>query len=82
MRLLIVEDDASVARFLEKGLQEERYAVDIAVDGETAITLAQSTAYDVIILDVMLPRQDGLSVCRILRDKGQTVPVLLLTVRD
>jgi DNA-binding response OmpR family regulator len=63
MRLLIVEDDASVARFLEKGLQEERYAVDIAVDGETALTLAQSTAYDVIILDVMLPRQDGVSVC-------------------
>lgn len=82
MRLLIVEDDASVARFLEKGLQEERYAVDIATDGETAITFAQNTAYDLIILDVMLPRQNGLSVCRILRDKGQTVPVLLLTVRD
>ena len=82
MRLLIVEDDASVARFLEKGLQEERYAVDIATDGETAIALAQYTAYDVIILDVMLPKQDGLSICRILRDKGQTAPVLLLTVRD
>ncbi len=82
MRLLIVEDDASVARFLEKGLQEERYAVDIATDGEAAIALAESTAYDVIILDVMLPRQDGLSVCRIIRDKGQRVPVLLLTVRD
>ena len=82
MRLLIVEDDASVARFLEKGLQEERYAVDIATDGEAAIALAQHTAYDLIILDVMLPRQDGLSVCRIIRDKGQRVPVLLLTVRD
>jgi DNA-binding response OmpR family regulator len=70
MRLLIVEDDASVARFLEKGLQEERYAVDIATDGEAAIALAESTAYDMIILDVMLPRQDGLSVCRIIRDKG------------
>jgi DNA-binding response OmpR family regulator len=82
MRLLIVEDDASVARFLEKGLQEERYAVDIATDGEAAIALAKSTAYDLIILDVMLPQQDGLSVCRIIRDKGQRVPVLLLTVRD
>ena len=82
MRLLIVEDDASVARFLEKGLQEERYAVDIATDGEAAIALAQHTAYDLIILDVMLPRKDGLSVCRILRDKGHTAPVLLLTVRD
>jgi len=82
MRLLVVEDDPSVARFLERGLQEERYAVDIAADGETALTLAQHTTYDVIILDVMLPRQDGLNVCRILRDQGRTVPVLLLTVRD
>lgn len=82
MRLLIVEDDASVARFLEKGLQEERYAVDVATDGESAIALAHNAAYDLIILDVMLPRQNGLSVCRIIRDKGQTTPVLLLTVRD
>jgi DNA-binding response OmpR family regulator len=63
-------------------LQEERYAVDMATDGDAAIALCQSAAYDLIILDVMLPKRDGLSVCRILRDKGHTVPVLLLTVRD
>lgn len=82
MRLLVVEDDPSVARFLEKGLQEERYAVDVARDGEEALCLAQHASYDLIILDVMLPKQDGLSICRVLRAKGQTMPVLLLTVRD
>lgn len=82
MRLLIVEDDVSVARFLEKGFQEECYAVDVATDGDMAISLAQHTSYDVIILDVMLPKQDGLSVCRAIRQQGQTTPVLLLTVRD
>ena len=82
MRLLIVEDDSSVARFLEKGLQEERYAVDVATDGESGLMLAKNTTYDLIILDVMLPKQDGLSVCRAIRQNGQQVPVLLLTVRD
>ncbi|MER3422907.1 MAG: DNA-binding response regulator [Nitrospiraceae bacterium] len=82
MRLLVMEDDPSVARFLEKGLQEERYAVDVARDGEEALGMAEHAGYDLVILDVMLPRQDGLSICRVLRTKGKTVPVLLLTVRD
>lgn len=82
MRVLVVEDDASVARFIQKGLQEERYAVDVAADGDEGLLLAKTTPYDLIILDVMLPKQDGLSVCRSLRANGQTMPVLLLTVRD
>src|SRR5918996_4377544 len=82
MRLLIVEDDASVARFIQKGLQEERYAVDIAVDGDEGFLLAQATPYDLIILDVMLPKQNGLVVCRRMRAQHISTPVLLLTVRD
>jgi heavy metal response regulator len=82
MRLLLVEDDANLSGFIAKGLAEERYAVDIAVDGEDGLQLAKSRAYDLIILDVMLPKQNGLSVCRQVRETGQRVPILLLTVRD
>lgn len=82
MRVLVVEDDESVANFIQKGLQEERYAVDVATDGEQGQLLAQDTAYDAIILDIMLPKMDGLAVCRSLRERRIHVPVLLLTVRD
>lgn len=82
MRLLVAEDDASVAGFLEKGLREERYTVDVATDGEEALKLTQDVAYDLIILDIMLPKQNGLNVCRSIRESGKSTPVLLLTVRD
>jgi DNA-binding response OmpR family regulator len=82
MRLLVAEDDFSVAGFLDKGLREERYTVDLAVDGEEALKLAQQVSYDVIILDVMLPKRNGLNVCRSIREAGKATPVLLLTVRD
>lgn len=82
MRLLLVEDDASLAAFITKGLQEERYAVDLAGNGEEGLHLAETTAYDLLILDVMLPKQNGLAVCRQVRAARQTVPILLLTVRD
>lgn len=82
MRLLVVEDDLSVAGFLEKGLREERYAVDVAVDGDEALKLSQQVAYDLIILDVMLPKRNGLNVCRSIRQSGKSLPILLLTVRD
>ena len=82
MRLLVAEDDLSVAGFLEKGLREERYTVDVANDGEEALKLTQDVAYDLIILDVMLPKRNGLNVCRSIRQAGKAMPVLMLTVRD
>ena len=78
----MAEDDVSVAGFLEKGLREERYTVDVANDGEEALKLTQHVAYDLIILDVMLPKRNGLNVCRSIRQSGKGMPVLLLTVRD
>jgi heavy metal response regulator len=82
MRLLVVEDDPNMARFLEKGLQEERYAVDVATDGEEGLLLASVTPYDLIILDIMLPRVDGFGVCARLRADRKTTPILLLTARE
>lgn len=82
MRILLVEDDSSVSGFIVKGLREERYAVDLATDGETGLSMAEITPYDVIILDVMLPKINGFDVCRRLRAQRQTTPILLLTARD
>ena len=82
MRLLIVEDDPNMARFLQKGLQEERYAVDVAKDGEEGLLMASVTPYDLIILDVMLPKLDGLAVCTRLRAQRTTTPILLLTALE
>lgn len=82
MRILLVEDEPDVARMLTKGLREQSYAVDLAEDGEMAIYQAQVNDYDLIILDVMLPRRDGFAVCRELRQNRLPVPVLMLTARD
>ena len=82
MRILLVEDEPDVARMLAKGLREQSYAVDVADDGEVALYQAQINEYDLLILDVMLPRKDGLEVCRELRAAGSVVPVLMLTARD
>jgi two-component system copper resistance phosphate regulon response regulator CusR len=82
MRILLVEDEPSAARFVAKGLREAAYAVDLAADGATAAVYAQQNDYDAIVLDVMLPGRDGLSVCRELRAAGSDVPVLMLTARD
>lgn len=82
MRVLLVEDEPGAALMLAKGLREQTYAVDTAADGETALYQASVNDYDVIILDVMIPRKDGLAVCRELRTSGSTVPVLMLTARD
>ncbi|HEU4683992.1 MAG TPA: response regulator transcription factor [Nitrospira sp.] len=82
MRLLVVEDDPSVAQFLKKGLQEERYTVDLAGDGDVGFRLASHGSYDAIILDVMLPKMDGFTLCRTLRANALQTPVLLLTVKD
>ncbi|MEP7066477.1 MAG: response regulator transcription factor [Gemmatimonadota bacterium] len=82
MRLLLAEDDAQLGRTLSKGLRQEAYAVDIVADGENAMHHALINEYDIIILDVMMPRRDGFSVCRELRLNGSRTPVLMLTARD
>ena len=82
MRILLVEDDSSVSGFIVKGLREERYAVDLATDGEVGLAMAETTPYDVIILDIMLPKMNGVEVCRRLRAHRQPTPILLLTARD
>jgi len=82
MRILLVEDEPRAAQMLAKGLREQAYAVDLARDAEEALYQAAITDYDIVILDVMLPRADGFSVCQQLRASGATVPVLMLTARD
>src|ERR1700754_2385740 len=82
MRILLVEDEPHAAQMLAKGLREEAYAVDVVGDGERAVYQAAITDYDAIILDVMLPVQDGLAACRTIRQDGSSVPVLMLTARD
>jgi len=82
MRILIVEDEKKVAGFIKKGLEEETYAVDVAYDGEEGFHLAAMNQYDMIILDLMLPKMDGLEVLTRLRDKKVSTPILLLTAKD
>ncbi len=81
MRILLVEDEKKVARFIRQGLGEAGYAVDVASDGEEALGMALDGVHDLIILDIGLPRKDGLQVLRELRQKKIKAPVLLLTVR-
>jgi two-component system copper resistance phosphate regulon response regulator CusR len=82
MRFLLVEDEPRVAHFIAKGLREQGYAVDTAQDGEDALYKASISEYDLIILDVMLPRLDGFAVCNELRGMGIKAPILMLTARD
>jgi two-component system OmpR family response regulator len=82
MRLLVVEDDAKLARALQRGLQREGYAVDIADNGDEGLSQANDNEYDVVVLDVMLPGRDGFSVCRAMRRNERWAPVLMLTARD
>ena len=81
MRILIVEDDTDLSQFIRKGLQEEGHAIDQAANGEDGLFLASTYSYDLLILDVMLPKLDGLELCRQLRAKGNTTPILILTAR-
>jgi two-component system copper resistance phosphate regulon response regulator CusR len=82
MRLLVVEDEPRVASFLQKGLKEDGFAVDAAADGQQGLALAFMTDYDAIVLDLMLPELDGLTLLRELRGRGNTTPILILTARD
>jgi len=82
MKVLIVEDDRKIASFVQKGLKEQGYAVDVCHDGDEGFDLASGETYDVILLDIMLPGRDGLSILRALRQAKNTVPVILLTARS
>jgi len=82
MRVLVVEDEARIARFVAKGLREQAYAVDVSVDGDDAVYKASISDYDAIILDVMIPGRDGFQVCSELRATGSAVPIIMLTARD
>ncbi len=82
MKILVVEDDRKVAGFIELGLREEGYAVDVARDGEEASMLAHVNSYDAILMDLMLPKKNGLQVALELRKEGRDTPILMLTARD
>jgi len=82
MRILVVEDSRRLSGIIKRGLLEEGYAVDNAYDGEEAEFMAETTPFDVIILDIMLPKKDGLAVCRDLRAKNVNTPILMLTAKD
>jgi len=82
MRILVVEDEKKVASFVQRGLEAEHYAVDVVHDGESGLARALDGYYDLMILDVMLPKRDGYAVLRELRGRDSTLPVLLLTARS
>ncbi|MBE0499339.1 MAG: response regulator transcription factor [Campylobacterales bacterium] len=82
MKILVVEDDAKIASFLQKGLSEESYSVDLSAHADEAVYLAQVNAYDIILLDVMLPGRDGMDVCRTLRERKVTTPIIMLSARN
>jgi len=82
MRILVVEDEKKVAKFIQQGLEEEHYAVDVANDGERGEFLASNEQYDLIILDILMPKKDGMSVLKSLRGKKINTPVLVLTAKN
>lgn len=82
MRVLVVEDEPGIAAFIQRGLEENAYAVDVSGDGGEAYHWVKNFDYDIIILDVMLPGMDGIELCRRLRADGIQTPVLMLTARD
>ena len=82
MKILVVEDEKKVAKFLQQGLQEEGYSVDVAFDGADGFTRASGNPYDLLILDILLPTKDGITVLKELREKEVNVPVLMLTAKS
>lgn len=82
MRVLVVEDDHDLSDILRRGLSEQAFGVDVAYDGECAQYMAESEDFDLIILDLMIPKIDGIAVCHHLRCKGRTTPIIMLTARD
>jgi len=82
MRILLIEDEKNLANIIKKGLQEEGYSVDVAYDGEEGLYMAENLPADVIVLDIMLPKLDGLAILKTIRKKGIKTPVILLTAKD
>jgi two-component system copper resistance phosphate regulon response regulator CusR len=82
LRILVVEDEAKIAAFIRKGLAENGFVVDVAAQGDEGLQLARTLAYDLVILDVMLPKADGWTILTALRQDGRHMPVLFLTARD
>ncbi|WP_225072661.1 response regulator transcription factor [Desulfuromonas sp. CSMB_57] len=82
MRVLVVEDEKKVASFIKRGLEEEQFTVDVAYDGEEGLFMAENNPYDIILMDLMLPKKDGLTVIQELRAKDISTPVLSLTAKD
>lgn len=82
MRILIVEDEHRIANTIKKGLENENYAVDVSYDGQSGLDLAMSETYDIIILDLMLPAIDGLTICKSLRKENVHTPILILTAKN
>jgi DNA-binding response OmpR family regulator len=80
--ILVVEDETGVARFIQKGLEEEGYVIDLAANGEEGLALVSRNRYDLIILDIMLPGMSGIELCRAIRRKNISSPVLMLTAKD
>lgn len=82
MRILVVEDERKVASFIKRGLEEERYVVELAMDGEAGLELAMNNVFDAIVLDVMVPKKDGFTILSEIREAGNTTPVIMLTARS
>lgn len=82
MQVLIIEDEEKIANFLRRGLIEERYAADIALDGEEALYKYEINEYDLIILDLIIPKGDGLTVCKKIRKNNSNIPIIMLTAKD
>ncbi len=82
MRILVVDDDRRLCGIIKRGLMEEAYAVDAAYDGEEGEYMAEMNSYDLIILDIMMPKKDGIVMCKELRSKGINTPILMLTAKD
>lgn len=82
MRILVVEDEHKITNSIKKGLEQERYAVDVAYSGTDGYDLASVEAYDLIILDLMLPGMDGIAICKKLREENNHTPILMLTAKS
>lgn len=82
MHILIIEDEPGIANFLKQGLEEESYKVDLAMDGNEGFLLAQKHAYDLLLVDWMLPGKSGVEICRAFREKNRQTPIIFLTARD
>ena len=82
MRILVIEDEKKISDFIKRGLKEEGYAVDVGADGENGLFLARTNDYDLILLDLMLPKIDGITVCKKLREEKISSPIIMLTAKD